>query len=465
MMRRLPGVILLLLSATFVHAEDGGTALTRADQVDLGVTVYNDFAVVRDVREITLPKGTLEVEYRDVAKTVDRSSVRVTARGHEEGFAVRQQTFQFDLLNRRSLLERYIGKTVKYRRNPLEGSSREMADREGVLLAIDPEIVRFGDEVEIAPEGTISLPHIPQGLKTIPTLQWKIDNRVAGRQSIETSYLADGLAWSADYLLDLDEDDRLADMSVWVSVDNHSGIDYRDARLQLVAGEMKRATPTPAPMGEMATLRMRADTVASQPLFEYHVYAMPGRVTLGNNETKQFELMSERRIPLRKSYVLTSYVANRPSGEAETQRFDVHLAFDNTFGDRPGVPLPRGRVRVFKEGAGGKQLLGEDSLADTPAGETVEVVTGKAFDLVAERTQKSFRRTGDNALEVGYEITLRNHKDRKVTMVLRERLFGDWTIVTESDPGTTADSATREYRVVLDPDAERTVSYTARIRL
>jgi len=86
-------------------------------------------------------------------------------------------------------------------------------------------------------------------------------------------------------------------------------------------------------------------------------------------------------------------------------------------------------------------------------------------DLVAERTQKSFRRTGDNALEVGYEITLRNHKDRKVTMVLRERLFGDWTIVTESDPGTTADSATREYRVVLDPDAERTVSYTARIRL
>lgn len=99
----------------------------------------------------------------------------------------------------------------------------------------------------------------------------------------------------------------------------------------------------------------------------------------------------------------------------------------------------------------------------TPAGETVEITVGKAFDLVAERTQTRFRRTGERSSEIGYEIALRNRTDGEVTLVLHEKLFGDWAVIEQTEDGKRLDSTTQEYIVELDGGASRTFEYTVRI--
>ena len=50
----------------------GQDSSTLDDQIDLGVTVYNsDIALVRDVRDIQLPRGSFDLRFMDIAATVN----------------------------------------------------------------------------------------------------------------------------------------------------------------------------------------------------------------------------------------------------------------------------------------------------------------------------------------------------------------------------------------------------------
>ena len=156
-------LLLIFSVAPKIYAEN---TIAQAKQIvvgndtqnDLSVTVYNNnFALVREVRESVLPKGLVELEFQDVPKTIDATSVTVKSVGQRNQFSVLEQNYRYDLLNRKTLLSKFVGKKLKYSRSVLEGSSYEKILREGNLLALDPEIVDFGGEIEIAPEGTIKL--------------------------------------------------------------------------------------------------------------------------------------------------------------------------------------------------------------------------------------------------------------------------------------------------------------------
>ena len=464
MMKSLVISVGLVLVSFAAYGDSTNLTLSKKDRRQVDLTIYNDFAVVREIRRTILPRGIVDVDYQDVPSTIDPTSVRAASVGKEDLFGIQQQTYHYDLLNRKSLLEHYIGKKLKYSRNIEENGTYERVLREGILLSIDPEIVKFGDEVEISPEGVISLPYIPEGLRTIPTLTWRINNRVKGVQSIETSYLADGFSWDAEYRLDLNDDETTGDLSIWVDVQNQSGADYDSASVYLVAGDVRRAeAPRPVVRPEAAMMRMQSDMATGKPFFEYYMYTMRGAVDLKNNEKKQFRLTSAENVSVRKSYALTTEIGSRQLQEPVKDRFDVRFAFDNTKGSGLGTPLPKGRFRVFKSEGGAPQLLGEDYLAHTPRGETGSVTVGKAFDLVAEHTQTSYRRVGERGVEVAYKVALRNRKDQKVSVTLNEKFYGDWSITQQSEPGKRIDSTTQQFVLALDPGSERSLTYTARI--
>lgn len=458
-------VIALVAIAASARASENDLEITRRDQTALSLTIYKNFAVVRDVRRATLPRGIADVDFEDVAKTIDPASVRVKSIGREDLFTVEQQTYEYDLLNKESLLQRYIGKKLKYSRSVRTGDTYERVFREGTLLAINPEIVRFGDEVEIAPQGTISLPSIPRGLLTVPTLVWHVDNRYGGTQTIEVSYLANRLSWSADYRLDLNQDESTGDLTVWASVNNESGLSYRDAKIQLVAGDVKRVkrselAPTPA----ASLMRMQSDIVTGEPFFEYYMYHLQGSVDLDQRETHQFHLMSAEDVPVTKSYRLTTQVPEHPLQSPLDDWFDVRISFQNLARYGLGVALPEGIFRVFKvDRRRASQLLGEDRLEHKSKGQMVTVSVGKAFDLEAVHTQTAWRRLSNQGSEISYKVSLHNRKHQKVQVVLDEKFAGDWKITDQSLPGKRVDSTTERYGITLGPAATRTLAYTVRI--
>src|SRR5262249_45453042 len=59
------------------EARQGGDQSTSlADQTDLNLTVYNsNIALVRDVRQLSLPSGTFRLKLMDIAATVNPATV------------------------------------------------------------------------------------------------------------------------------------------------------------------------------------------------------------------------------------------------------------------------------------------------------------------------------------------------------------------------------------------------------
>src|SRR6202521_3476173 len=69
------------------------------DQTDLAVTVYNsNIALVRDVRQLTLPTGSFRLKFMDIAATVNPATVHFRSLNDPEKLGVIEQNYEYDLL-------------------------------------------------------------------------------------------------------------------------------------------------------------------------------------------------------------------------------------------------------------------------------------------------------------------------------------------------------------------------------
>ncbi len=69
---------------------------------------------------------------------------------------------------------------------------------------------------------------------------WTLENGGGSRHRVEAKYLASKLSWNADYVLTVARDDKAGDIDGWVTLTNGSGTAFRNAKLQLVAGDLNR---------------------------------------------------------------------------------------------------------------------------------------------------------------------------------------------------------------------------------
>ncbi len=461
--------MLIICYVSAAMADDLRVIVDKERQTDVAVTIYNgNFAVVRDKRDVLLPVGEFKLEFQGVARSIEPASVSVASESAKKELHVLEQSYRYDLLNKQALLERFLGRKLKYSRSILEGSRFEKVLREGILLSINPEVVRFGDEIEIEPEGIISLAYLPDDLKTTPTLLWTLENEIQGDQGVTVSYLTDNISWQADYVLELAADESEIDLTGWVTIRNQSGAEYGDARLKLIAGDVQRVRNQPVLARRAHQRALSLSEAASvepnrQSFFEYHLYDFPRRTTLESNSEKQMKLLSGRGIDVGKAYVLQNEVMQHQEQGTQNIKADVILSFRNSKKNGLNVPLPAGKVRVLKaDNTGILQLVGEDRIRHRPVNSDVKVKVGRAFDVTAERKQVDYRRLGNRGAEVTYSMTVKNHKNRPVELMVKERLHGDWAIIQESQGSEKLDSATIAYRLKLRKGAEHTITYTAR---
>lgn len=233
---------LAVMSCGTVDAKTAGTLSTGLeDQIGVALTVYNvNLGLVKDIREINLGMGVSLLRFMDVASGIIPASVSIRSLHDPESLGILEQNYEYDLLNPQKLLDKYVGRKVKlYYRNPY--TEREEIEEATVLSNNGGPIFQIGEEISYGYQGRIIFPRIPEDLISKPTLVWQLRNSLPSEQRIEASYLTNGINWRADYVVTLNEDDTLADLSGWVTIDNRSGTTFRDARLKLVAGDVNRA--------------------------------------------------------------------------------------------------------------------------------------------------------------------------------------------------------------------------------
>jgi hypothetical protein len=148
----------------------------------------------------------------------------------------------------------------------------------------------------------------------------------------------------------------------------------------------------------------------------------------------------------------------------------VFVQFENREASRLGVPMPKGIVRVYKKDShGNAQFIGEDSIDHTPKNENVRLKLGEAFDVTAEKKQADFKRRDaigawSYVFESAYEIVVKNAKKEAATVVVREPVPGDWTMLQESQRHAKVAAGTAEWRVQVPAEGSTTLRYRVLVR-
>jgi len=215
---------------------------TEDDQVGVKVTVYNNnLGLVKDERKIKLSTGQGELRFMDVAAYIRPETVHVKSLSAPEKFSVLEQNYEYDLINRNKLLDKYVGKKVKLVNFNQFQDRKEKEEVEATLISNnDGQVYQVGDEIYLGYPGYSVLPKLPENLIAQPTLTWLYKNSDDKEQDVEVSYLTGNISWKADYVFVVNKDDTLGDLSGWVTLDNQSGAAYRDAQLKLVAGKVQQ---------------------------------------------------------------------------------------------------------------------------------------------------------------------------------------------------------------------------------
>jgi hypothetical protein len=472
-------------------------AREASERRSVDLTVYNsNLALVREERVIPLAKGGNRVVIPDVPATIDPASLHFASLTDRDGVRVLEQNYQYDLVSQHKLLEKYVGKTVEFVREDASGKETRVS---GKLLSVGAEhqggfgmppgaglpglIAEIGGKVEVNPAGRLVLPSLPEGLVLKPRLEWLLNAGKGGEHKAEISYLAGSMSWSSDYVVLLEKDDARLSLTGWVTLVNQSGTAFRDAGLKLVAGDVNRVQDAEEFRGKsrmaMAAAADAEPQFQQRELFEYKLYTLQRRTDLASDESKQIELVAAKDVPARKMLVYdgmeegwrhwlnNAHYRNQGSmGQTGNTKVGVYLAFRNDRKSGMGIPLPKGKARVYKRDDDGReQFIGEDRLDHTPKDEEIRLYMGNAFDVVGSRAQTDFRvLSSGKVVEETFQIKVRNHKKEAVEVAVHEHpwRWSQWDLVKSSVPGEKVDQTTLRFPLKIAPDQEKTVTYTIR---
>lgn len=498
-------ISLLALTPLILFAQERPQTVGPREKVDL--TIYNaNLALVREERSLELRTGVSNLIVPDIPATIDGTSLHFSSLTNPGAVKVIEQNYQYDLVHQGKLLEKYLGKTIEFVR--IDPSTQKELTVQGKLLStgyqpqprvsydnlgnivpgrIDYQqtsgmVAEINGKIEINPVGRIVLPTLPEGLILKPQLEWMIDNTRAGRHRIEMSYLAHQLSWDADYVALVNKTDTALDLTGWVTITNNCGTSFSDAGLKLVAGDLNLIRGgVPAYEGErgLARAEVAQPQFREAALFEYHMYTLQRRTNINSNETKQIELVSAPSVSAKKTFIYDGlsgqwrfwrsnygYRDQASFGQQSNRKVGVFMMFKNEQSSGLGIPLPKGKVRVYKRDDEGKeQFIGEDLIDHTPKDEEIRLYLGDAFDLVGERAQKDFRTVvSGHVYDETFEIKVRNHKSEAVEVIVYEHpwRWNQWEITKSTVEWVKVDQSTIKFPVKIPKDGEKSISYTIR---
>jgi hypothetical protein len=386
---------------------------------------------------------------------------------------VLEQNYEYDLLEPDKLLRKYVGREVTLVRSVQQDGTTRQEEVKATLLSFNTAPVwRIGNEIVTGLHADhIRFPELPNNLFSRPTLVWTLQNGGAGKHRVEASYLAQRLSWNADYVLTVGRDDAAADLDGWVTLRNASGTSFRNATLQLVAGDLNRVRQAISEKRyDVARQAMQeaAAPMAQESFSEYHLYTLGRKTTINNEQTKQVSMLNGSGVPVQKRFVVDGqefYYRNvHHPGAPIKDVVQVYYQFKNEAKAGLGVPMPAGTVRVYQaDSKGGVQFAGEDRISHTPKDETIKLKIGNAFDVVCERNQTDFVKIASNVYEVQYEIVLRNHKSVPITVEVNEPIGGTWRMITSSHEWTKTAAWAAGFNVPVTENGAATLKYRVRV--
>ena len=428
-----------------------------------GLTIYNqDFAVVRDTVPLELREGTNDIRYDGATLQLEPDSVVLRDKTGKP-LQILEQNYRNDPLTQAYLLSLFEGRTIDFTVRESEKPDRTISAKilrsgyGGTSGTAEP-VVEVDGKIQFGLPGQPQFPSLGDDTILKPRLEWKIQSAAASKTEAELGYITGGLSWQASYNLVSPEKGDTLDVVGWITMENRSGRDFEEARINLMAGDVSKVAPANKMMGErMMAMAVVADAeaVTEKAFDEFHLYTLPRPTTLRDRETKQVEFLRAGGVKSETVYIFNG---------ARDPKISVFREFRNTKENQLGIPLPKGRMRFYRSNGAQLEFTGESEIEHTPVDELMKIQTGNAFDLVGERKlTNSIRDEANHRAVETFEILLKNRKTEPVTIRVVEHLRGyaTWKVSENSDPFEKKASDEIEFRIPVKQGEERKVVYTA----
>jgi len=469
---------------------------------DPALTIYNqNFAVVRETVPLDLKTGVNDVRFSGITSQLEPDSIILRDPAGRAQLQILEQSFRNDPVSQPMMLALFEGKEIEFAIHEAEKPDRIVKGKiirsgyvppnslpgqpdYGQPQGVSQPIIEVDGKLQFDLPGMPIFPALADETILRPELNWKLNSSETAKFDAEIAYITGGMSWQADYnLVAPAKGDRL-DLVGWVTINNRSGKDFRDARIKLMAGDVNKLQPQPQNQMALRAFAMKVADAAAPPVTEksfdeFHLYTLQRPATLRDSETKQVEFVRATGIVSQRLYVYdgalvdwnqwrgadNTYRRQNPDfGSESNPKVWVMREFKNTRDNGLGIPLPKGRMRFYtRDDDGQLEFVGENEIDHTPKDETVRVYVGNAFDIVGERRRLSFKvDTSNDWADESFEITLRNRKKEPVEVRVVEHLYRwvNWEIRDKSDSFTKLDAQKIEFRVTLKPDEERKITYS-----
>ncbi|MGH8046264.1 MAG: DUF4139 domain-containing protein [Chthoniobacterales bacterium] len=453
---------------------------------DPALTIYNqNFAVVRDTVPLDLKAGVNEVRFSGMTATAETDSVILRDPSGAVKLQVLEQSYRNDPVSQQLMLSLNEGKTIDFLVREPNKSDHTVPGkiiRSGYGAGgqnITQPIIEVDGKLQFSLPGEPMFPALGDDTILNPTLSWTLNASEDAKLEAELAYVTGGLSWHADYnLLASDGSDKI-DLVGWVTFDNRSGKTFRNAKIKLMAGDVNKIQPSQIAVdglrrNEDKSMLEKEDVPVTEKAFsEFHLYTIARPTTLRDSETKQVEFVRAQGVTAKRLYVYDGgtmeygnyyrYTGTGDYGVPMNKKVWVLREFKNSEANNLGMPLPKGRLRFYQQDDDKSlEFIGENEIDHTPKDETIRVYVGNSFDLTGERRRTDYKvNTSNDWMEEAFEIKVRNHKKEAVEVRVVEHFFryDQWKMKAKSDEYTKLDSHTVEFRMSLEPDEEKTITY------
>lgn len=251
-MRRHLTLILALLG---LPAPALAQEVSASDPTDLSVTIYRDpnrnggtlqlnalggFAVITETRRVTLPAGRAKLRFVGVVDGIIPESAIVS----DLPGGVIEKNRDAALLSPATLMRAVQGRQVQLRRTNRDTGKTELvparvilASEDGVVMetAAGKEALRCSGMGEMFNYGLDT-----GGLSARPVLSVQTRSARPITTEVTLTYLAQGFDWNASYTAAIDPGAKAMDLGGWITLANANSVSLPDARVQIVAGGLKR---------------------------------------------------------------------------------------------------------------------------------------------------------------------------------------------------------------------------------
>ncbi|MBQ9271621.1 MAG: DUF4139 domain-containing protein [Alphaproteobacteria bacterium] len=453
----------------------------------VSLSIYNqNLALVKDIRPAALQTGNNEIVFDGVASQIQAETAII----YGDGIDVNEQNYSYDLMSYDNFIEHSLGQEVTtVRTNPTTGEN--IYEKARLIGSADGHpILQFSYGIESSYPGRVVFNYVPAGMSNQPTLTAKLKSRDSGNRNLYLAYLTNGLSWKTDYVANVRSKNSL-DLTGWVTISNNSGIDYEQAKIQLIAGDVNIVRPmltrayAAKGMRMMAMnavqtedMAMESGGITPESINSYELYTLPNMTTIKDKQNKQIALIEKNNVQYEREFNLNTplYFGSYAQNEFEKHHPQITYVIKNVTDSNLGISLPAGTVRFYEnDKSGNLQFIGSNNINNTAKEDTLRLNLGDAFNIsisgkVKQIKERELARKPINqcynvktlkTYEV--ELTVNNAEDSENKVIISQNFPQDYRISKENFKSIEKNATLRQWEIAAKPNDKTKLEYTVDI--